>query len=468
MLRFLLPLLPLIACDNSKEPDLGPATTPTTIDYDPDSPLTASEIVTVSIDENVLSNRVRVNTSKSATAEVRFGPSGEDYPWKVTGDAATEHDLLVIGMRAETDYEFLVVLTADDDGEVIELEPITWTSGRPPSHVAKADVLIHDPTQAADGWTLMDLNNPEAGVATVAMFDMEGYPVWYHVLPDHNVNALDVSLTWRNTILAGGSVDKGERPMEISLDGSYRWAGPEQRGYSSNGYMHHHIELLASGNYLTLEKVFVDGVRGDVIREMTPDLSSAWSWNAFDWLDPNWDDPDWTHSNWVHISDDGFVYLSVRHESAIYKIDYGTGEVLWRLGEGGDFALTAGEWFYEQHAPSVLEGGGKILVYDNAGDNGVARVVEYALDEQAMTAEQVWVYGGDNEEGWLSDYWGDADRLSNGNTLITAGANDVNSVFEVSADGELVWWLQHANDGGDDDTSMYRSERITPPLVEPL
>ena len=461
----LLPLL-LVACGDDKPSTPGSVTTPTTPDYDPDGALTASEVVVVDIAENVLSNRVRVNTSKEATAEVRFGPTSEGYQWKVTSGAGTEHDLLVIGMRPQSDYDFQVILTATDDGEVLELDPFTWTSGEPPSHVVAADVLVHDPTQTVDGWTLMDLNNKVSGVASLAMFDMEGHPVWYHILPDHNQTALDVSLTWRGTVLAGGSLDQGERPMEINLDGSYHWAGPEQLGYSSTGYMHHHFELLPSGNYLTLEKVFVGGVRGDVIRELTPDLDSAWSWDAFDWLTPDPTDPDWTHANWVGLVGD-HVYLSLRHESAVYKVDYATGEVIWRLGDGGDFALTDGVWFHEQHAPSVLTNG-NILLYDNAGDGGVARAAEYRLDEATMTAEQVWTYGGDNSEGWISDYWGDADRLPNGNTLITAGANDQNSIFEVTEDGELVWWFQHITTGSDADNTMYRSERITPPLIEPL
>jgi len=430
--------------------------------------LEAGDVLIVEVCENALAARVHVKTNKSATAEVHFGPSGQDYQWKVSsGDgsaAATEHDLLVIGMRAETDYEFLVVLTADD--ETVALEPVTWTAGSPPDHVLPADVSAHDPARAWDGWTLMDLNHAGAPF-TAVMFDMEGYPVWYHVMEGTKVvGGLDAQLTWRDTVLLGGSLSAGDRPVEVALDGSELWVGPEQLGEDDDEYMHHHFELLESGNYLTLEKVFVDGVRGDVIREMTPDLSSAWSWNTFDWLDPNWDTSDWTHSNWVQISDDGFVYLSVREESAIYKIDYDTGEILWRLGEGGDFQLEAGAWFQQQHAPSVLEGG-NILVYDNLGDNRIARAVEYALDEQAMTAEQVWVYGGDSDEGWISEYWGDADRLPNGNTLITAGANKLNTIFEVTSGGDIVWQLEHRTVDGVTNT-MYRAERVTPPLIEPL
>lgn len=55
--------------------------------------------------------------------------------------------------------------------------------------------------------------------------------------------------------------------------------------------------------------------------------------------------PDWTHSNaLVYSPSDGNLLLSVRHQSWVLKIDYnngaGTGNLLWRLGYQGDFALT--------------------------------------------------------------------------------------------------------------------------------
>jgi hypothetical protein len=68
--------------------------------------------------------------------------------------------------------------------------------------------------------------------------------------------------------------------------------------------------------------------------------------------------PDWTHSNdMVYSSDDHNLLLSIRHQNWIIKIDFddghGSGNVLWRLGEGGDFKLVGGtdptDWFYAQH-----------------------------------------------------------------------------------------------------------------------
>ena len=62
---------------------------------------------------------------------------------------------------------------------------------------------------------------------------------------------------------------------------------------------------------------------------------------------------------------------------------------------------------------------------------------------------------------------GDADRLSNGNYLITAGvrgARRQSRVFEVTKDGKVGWEFKLPND-----TGVYRSERLSPlPLVKIL
>jgi arylsulfate sulfotransferase len=91
--------------------------------------------------------------------------------------------------------------------------------------------------------------------------------------------------------------------------------------------------------------------------------------------------PDWTHSNAIVYSpDDGNLLLSIRHQNWIVKIDYrdghGAGDVLWRLGQGGDFTLQGGtdptDWFYAQHAPSFTSpntaGVFSLVLFDNGDD----------------------------------------------------------------------------------------------------
>jgi len=72
-----------------------------------------------------------------------------------------------------------------------------------------------------------------------------------------------------------------------------------------------------------------------------------------------------------------------------------------------------------------------------------------------------------NKNDWYQPFWGDADRLANGNVLITAGVRGSGTesrVFEVTkADGKVVWEFRLGPDIG-----IYRAERITPPLVKAI
>ena len=52
---------------------------------------------------------------------------------------------------------------------------------------------------------------------------------------------------------------------------------------------------------------------------------------------------DWTHGNSLQLTPDGNILYSSRHQDWIIKIDYrdgtGTGNILWRMGPGGDFTF---------------------------------------------------------------------------------------------------------------------------------
>ena len=105
-----------------------------------------------------------------------------------------------------------------------------------------------------------------------------------------------------------------------------------------------------------------------------------------------------------------------------------TDEMVWRFGEDGDFTMVGdGEWQYHQHSPNFT-GDGRFILYDNGntrttleeGEIPFSRAVEYAIDEEAMTARQVWEYRG--EAPYCSPFMGDARQLPGGNILITDGA----------------------------------------------
>lgn len=69
---------------------------------------------------------------------------------------------------------------------------------------------------------------------------------------------------------------------------------------------------------------------------------------------------------------DGNLIASIRHQSWVVKIDYrngaGTGNILWRLGNQGNFALASGvaptTWFNYQH-DAEFQANGALTLFDN-------------------------------------------------------------------------------------------------------
>ncbi len=410
---------------------------------------------------NVLACRVTWTTDQPASSEVRFGADGH-HQLVVRDDAlVTDHDVLVIGMRPETVYDLVASSTVD--GEQTQSEIVQFESGAPPPPIAAARVDVYDRDLAEPGWTLVDLRDGDAWPATAVMFDLEGYPVWYHQVEEGwDSDAVDVRLTADGNVLIGGSIPSNTRPRLVDLAGNILWEGPLQTTTGSQGYLHHHIEQLDNGNMLLLRKSFRHGTRSDYLEEQTLDGGTVWTWDLFDGLEPDFDVDEWTHVNWA-AADDGVAWVNDQKGDAIHKIDRATGQVAWTLHQGDGFQLVEGRWFRNQHAPSWLEDG-NLLIYDNAGGEGeTSRVVEYEVDEDAMTIRQVWQYPQDPDDAWYTEAWGDADRLPGGNTLIDAGFE--NRIFEVTADGEVAWDITLQTGSGR--RGSYRAQRV-PLLVDAL
>jgi len=216
-------------------------------------------------------------------------------------------------------------------------------------------------------------------------------------------------------------------------------------------------------------------VVGDGLIDLDSNWNPVWAWNSFDYLDVNRHLnglPDWTHSNaLVYSASDGNILLSMRHQSWVLKIDYnngaGTGNVLWRLGYQGDFALAQGDdpslRFSFQHFPSLVSQSGSQTVL-TIWDNGNARVLDtsgticgsggaqacysratvYQIDESAKVANLVW----DDSPGYFGEWGGSINQLSNGNIEFDANAlaippslNIISEVQEVTQTStpEIIW-----------------------------
>jgi hypothetical protein len=207
---------------------------------------------------------------------------------------------------------------------------------------------------------------------------------------------------------------------------------------------------------------------------------------------------DWLHINsatyvgpnhWFDAGDKRFdpqnVIICSRQASFIAIIAR-DGHVVWRMGP--DYRETPeleriGQIIGQHHAhfiPKGLPGAGNLMVFDNGGasgygfdspierngQGGLARATSRVLEIDPVKMDTVWSY---TASTFYSTNISGAQRLPNGNTLITEGAGS--RVFEVTADKKLVWEYMSAGADGAL-SSVYRAYRVPyewiPQLKKPV
>jgi hypothetical protein len=226
---------------------------------------------------------------------------------------------------------------------------------------------------------------------------------------------------------------------------------------------HHEAIQLPDGKYLVMagsERILTDvqgpgpvDVLGDTILVLDRNLQLVWAWDAFDHLDPHrqailgetcaypataacsnfyqaMSANDWLHGNALQLAPDGNILYSIRAQDWVVKIDYrngsGTGNILWRMGVGGDFQINSSDaypWFSHQHDPNFLADGQTMLVFDNGNTRIMSNPTEnsraqvYRVDEQNLAVTPVI----NTDLGVNSAALGTAELLPDGTYHFNAG-----------------------------------------------
>jgi len=97
-----------------------------------------------------------------------------------------------------------------------------------------------------------------------------------------------------------------------------------------------------------------------------------------------------------------------------------------------------------QHNPRLLSEG-DLIVFDNFATDESSKVIEL----NPFTQEVLWVYEGDAAHPFFTKTCGAAQRLPNGNTLITE--SNRGRAFEVTPQKEIVWEYVNPERAGDND-----------------
>ncbi len=243
------------------------------------------------------------------------------------------------------------------------------------------------------------------------------------------------------------------------------------------GMFHHAVIELPSGNILacSMEIRDIEGfpaseedpggatetarVVGDVIVEFSRGGAVVNEYRLLDLLDPRrvcygsraayWvrrgypGTCDWSHVNGLaYDGRRGTIVASLRHQDCLIGIDRASGALDWILGAHANWRAPWSErllrpadgleWQYHQHDCSVTQAG-TILCFDNGnhratppgpkmdGAASYSRAVEFAVDADARTVQQVWARG-PHDDRTYSTFQSGACRLpETGNTFVTYG-----------------------------------------------
>ncbi|KIG15706.1 putative arylsulfate sulfotransferase [Enhygromyxa salina] len=364
------------------------------------------------------------------------------------GEPATSLHFRVRGLRPGTVHGLALTVSEANGDRTAQWQGEVTTDPALPGYVAKFEIDSLGAAAVDPSWRLFDMTQLfTASPSGVFLVDDEGTTRWYLGDADDYTDIADIFTGVK--LRPDGTVSYLRRNSAYVVD---EFGGVvmqvEAASIGAPAGLHHDLIELPSGNFMALGYSFQDvdyqgegtlHVAGDTILEFTPAGELVWSWDTFDHLDPQRrrdgffipmmipdpnspeDGHDWTHANGlVYTANDDTILLSMRHQDWIIAIDHGTGEVLWRLGDEGDFSLDGDRWFFHQHSPQ-WQADGSLMLYDNAvgnpaqpDDDAHSRAVRFALNFNSMTAKQVWT---DDDSLFSSPIAGDADVTPSGHVL---------------------------------------------------
>jgi arylsulfate sulfotransferase len=426
-------------------------------------------------------------------------------------DGRTSMNFYLAGMRANTTYTVQQQVSGGSDPPAQQL---TFTTDSIPIQTPQISVLTA-PAPAAGGSILVHSIINTNAVAT----DLSGNVIWF----------VPFSLTLLTNAAPGGTflgiVEDGTKDpsqqilREFDLTGTTVSETNAARvtqqlaamGIHSINCFHHEAIKLANGDYLVLgaSERILTGVQGpgpvdvlsDTILVLNPNMQVRWAWDAFDHLDPHRaavlgetctypatpactvfylanSANDWLHGNALQLLPDGDILYSSRHQNWVIKIDYrngaGTGNILWRMGVGGDFQIQSSDpypWFSHQHNPNFLPDGQTLLVFDNGNTRifenpgHFSRAQVYHIDEQNLIATPII----NTDLGVNSAALGTALLLPDGNYHFDAGfmpdpanpSNLITQLYELDNTGNIFWTMRvYAQEYRD----FRMNDLYTPPL----
>ncbi len=445
-------------------------------------------------------------------AYVEFGKStayGRDT-WQVPTPSPNGGyvPIWVAGMVGQTVYHMRGQIVLDDGATFTDADQTCETGTTPVS--APIQVTASGSGNPQPGIELWNTMVPPTDTQLLAT-DLKGNVIWtytYKRVPVDTIQGMQMlpngdflmTISYLSSLTVGkgasGVINEireidlaGHTVRDLTMDElNQKLAASNLRDAQGNLYhfknFHHDVIALPNGHWVMLTaytKKYTNlpgypgtiSVLGDAVVDVDQNLNPDWVWNTFDHLDINrhpMNFPDWTHANdMLYSSDDHNLLLSLRHQNWIIKIEFldgvGSGKVMWRLGEGGDFKLVGGtdptDWFYAQHGMNYFSSNTTGVFRIGMMDNGNDRIFPtgqvfckpfqptssscystapvYEVSEENMTATLIRHYV--PPPSYYSFFGGNAELYANGDMGVDFCAPVGGAIVqELSPDSNQIIW----------------------------
>ncbi len=351
--------------------------------------------------------------------------------------------------RAYRTHQYDAALTEEQREEIKRLEALGYLSGVFEAP-AESGVLRHSPDRVRPGLNLYTSGHR----AQAILMDMEGNVLhrWQHdfaaIWPDYPVSQkIKNGAFWRRVHLFENgdllAIFEGLGLIKLDRDSNLIWANSLRAHHDFDVTEDGRIHVLtrearlepdvdpqrpisvdfittldAQGNelsHLSLLSALDDSNYAQIFRSRDRKHGDIFHTNSLSLLGPP---PPGAPPEFA----EGHFLVSMLWLDAIAVVDPAKNRVVW--AHQGSFRT--------QHDPNLLPNG-NLLLFDNRGTKPHSRVLEL----EPRSGEIVWRYQGSDAEPFYSETCGTAQRLENGNTLITE--SDRGRAIEVDAEGEVVW-----------------------------
>lgn len=407
-----------------------------------------------------LAGVARFTTTQPVTATITVtDDAGRSFEAVSAEDPATDHEIVLLGFRANRDHDVSLSLeSADGTTQVVA----TVNVGAPELSLRTPpiEVTVFDAAAVEPGFTIIPMFRwlnalIDQTQGQILIIDDRGEIVWQY-LADHSL--------FETKQLESGNLlymQFDRSIVEIDMLGNVirEWHAAGTKKTAPDGSIpvqtdtfHHDMLVLPSGNLLALSTEVREienwytseqdpnapretrDVIGDVLVEFQPDGTVIHEWKFFDLIDPyrigggslnsafyeaayadilDEPAPDWTHSNGIDYDPEtNSVLVSSNHLSTVFNLDMTTGELLWMFGDPRDWDEPWNEllleptdenmiWSYHHHAPKWTPAGTLLLF-----DNGAVRSRPFepplsAADSFSRAVE----YEIDADAGSLTEVW---------------------------------------------------------------